>query len=94
MVISGAISKEAVEKFIAAHLREIDKCYSDNINTPVKGRFSLKIDVDASGKVIKAEIGIDELKVLKSCIIKLAESWTLPAPSDGKTASAECFFEF
>jgi Ca-activated chloride channel family protein len=95
MRISGALSKEALEKFIPEHLKEIGSCHT-GIKDPANGKLSLKIDIDGGGKVLKVEAGIDEInnRVLKSCIIQLVKGWTLPAPSDGKPASVEVFLVF
>jgi Ca-activated chloride channel family protein len=95
LLISGNLSKSALEKFIQEHLKEIQGCYS-GIKNPGSGKFSVKMDMDGSGRVLKAETGIDEInnRQLKSCILRMTETWTLPAPSDGKPASVEVFFEF
>ena len=95
MLISGNLSKEAMEKFILEHLKEIENCYA-GIKAPGNGKLSVKIDLDGSGNVLRVEAGIDEInnRVLKSCIIHLVKGWTLSAPSDGKPASVEIFLVF
>jgi Ca-activated chloride channel homolog len=95
MLFSGNLSKEALEKFILEHLKEIGSCYT-GIKNPANGKLSVKIDIDGGGKVLKVEAGIDEInnRVLKSCIIQLVKGWALPAPSDGKPASVEVFLAF
>jgi Ca-activated chloride channel family protein len=95
MLISGNLSKKALEKFILEHLKEIGSCHT-GIKNPANGKLSVKIDIDGGGKVLKVEAGIDEInnRVLKSCIIQLVKGWTLPAPSDGKSASVEVFLVF
>ena len=95
MLISSNLSKEALEKFILEHLKEIGSCHT-GIKKPANGKLSVKIDIDGGGKVLKVEAGIDEINnsVLKSCIIQLVKGWMLPAPSDGKPASVEVFLVF
>jgi Ca-activated chloride channel homolog len=95
MLIAGSLSKEATEKFILNHLKKIENCYA-GIKNPGIGKLSIKIDIDGSGNVLKAETGTDEINngVLKSCIIRLVKGWTLPAPLDGKIASVEIFLVF
>jgi Ca-activated chloride channel family protein len=95
MLISGSLSKDAMEKFILEHLKEITNCYA-KIKNPGSGKLSVKIDMDGTGKVLKVETGIDEMnhRVLKACIISLVKEWMLPAPLDGTPASVEFFLVF
>jgi hypothetical protein len=95
MLISGNLSRGATDKFILEHLKEIESCHP-GMKLPVNGKLSVKIDLDGSGKVLKVVAGIDEIsnRVLESCIVKLVNGWTLPAPSDGKPASVEVFLVF
>jgi Ca-activated chloride channel family protein len=95
MVISGSLSKADMEKLIADHLKDIEGCYQ-KIKEAGTGKASLKIEIDGTGKVVKAELISDEIKnsVLTSCIINLVKGWTMPVPSDGKPASVEYFFIF
>jgi len=95
MLISGNLSKEAMEKFILDHLNEIESCHT-GIKNPGSGKLSVKIDLDGSGKVLKVEAGIDEMnnRILNACILRLVKGWTIPAPSDGKPASVEVFLFF
>ena len=58
MLISGNLSKEAMEKFILEHLKEIESCCT-GIKDPGNGKLSVKIDLDGSGKVLKVETGVD-----------------------------------
>jgi hypothetical protein len=90
MLISGNLSKEAMEDFILEHLKKIESCYT-GIKDPGNGKLSVKIDHGSGGKVLKVEAEIDEInnRVLKSCIINLVKGWTLPVSSSGKPASAE-----
>ena len=95
MLISGSLSKDAMEKFILEHLKEITNCYA-GIKNPGSGKLSVKIYMDGIGKVLKVETGIDEMnhRVLKACIIRLVKEWMLPAPLDGNPASVEFFLVF
>lgn len=95
MRISGNLSKEAMEKFILEHLKEITNCYA-GINNPGSGKLSVKIDIDGTGKVLRVDKGIDEMnhRVLNTCIIRLVKEWVVPVPLDGKPASAEFFLVF
>jgi Ca-activated chloride channel family protein len=95
LLISGSLSKDAMEKFILEHLKEINRCHA-GIKNPISGKLSVKIDMDGAGKVLKVDTGIDEMnhRVLKTCIIRLVKEWMLPAPLDGKPASVEFFLVF
>ncbi|CAK0755906.1 Ca-activated chloride channel homolog [Gammaproteobacteria bacterium] len=91
MIISNNLSRDAIEKFILSHLSEIEQCYRV-INQPDHKIFSLKINIDGNGQLLKVEVEIEN-QDLKSCIAKLIQSWVFPATLDGKHASVQFFLK-
>jgi Ca-activated chloride channel family protein len=94
MVISGSLSNKAMDAFIATMLKEIDECWAA-LKTQVNGKISIQLKVNGQGGVIDVEVGTDEIRdaALKTCILVVFKGKTFPAPSDGKPASIEIFFE-
>jgi Ca-activated chloride channel family protein len=95
MVISGSLSPQGIETFIAAKLKEIEGCHTATKNLQ-SGKLSVQMEIDGQGNILNIQAGTDEIhnEALKACMIKLFKSWTLPAPSDGKPASIEIYLAF
>jgi Ca-activated chloride channel family protein len=95
MVITGSLSPQAVEAFIAAMFKEIDGCHTV-LKSQESGKISFKLDIDGQGNILNIQAGIDEIhnEALKTCIIKLFKGKVLPAPADGTPASVEIYLTF
>jgi len=86
-------STAACEKVIKDNRKAFKKCYSGR--SDLKGELTLRIELDAAGKITKAFIDDDSTvkddKVQK-CILDLAKTLTFPASTKGLTKDFEYNF--
>jgi len=86
-------STAACEKVIKDNRKAFKKCYSGR--SDLKGELTLRIELDAAGKIKKAFIDDDSTvkddKVQK-CILDLAKTLTFPASTKGLTKDFEYNF--
>jgi TonB family protein len=83
--IRGALSREAVERVVAAHVA-VRACYAREITwTPhLRGDLTVAFDIDASGRVERAAIARSTLRSprVERCILEHVRQWTFAPPSD------------
>jgi TonB family protein len=64
-----------VEHVASSHLRDLSKCDSEDMH----GELTVKLTVDAGGKVVKAQLATAVKKhKLAACILRSVQKWQFP----------------
>jgi hypothetical protein len=87
-----AIDKATVSSVISTHRPEVLKCFAEGKkkNASMKGTISLQLQVEASGKVHRAQVQSTlNAPLVAACVVRAANTWAFPKRTGGEVATVE-----
>jgi Ca-activated chloride channel family protein len=97
---SQGLSEKAVMKSLKAQLRGIEHCYREALkkDSNLKGKMTLEVSIDASGRVLNAKVKVmeDQLKdkTFETCLVRELRALLFPAPEQGKEVRVTIVLRF
>ncbi len=96
LTVTGALSKESVERVVTAGLRGLEDCLRRALRAhpSLTGTVSVRILLDGTGNVTSVEWSSSDpsAEQFKTDAVTLVKGWKFDAPKDGKPATITCAF--
>jgi Ca-activated chloride channel homolog len=85
--VAGKLSREAIQKVINKHIRQIQYCYEKELTLKhdLSGKFVLQFTIGVNGKVSRVKIKSSTMnsKGVEKCVARYVKKWVFPKPKGG-----------